>query len=90
LSDEAKNHFRFVAGELGACGVVKRIDGAALSVLADLWASYWQDRDLKALEKWMRLAGKFGLTPVDRAHLMAGVEPAKPDADEERYFTVAG
>jgi phage terminase small subunit len=42
-----------------------------------------------AARSWWSGAGKFGLTPADRAKLMAPVAN-KPDADEERFFKVTG
>ena len=96
LSDKARDHFNFVAAELGAIGVVKRIDGEALAVLADLWRLYWLcsengdiDGACKVVAKWSTLAGKFGLTPADRAKIMA-TPVSKPDEDEAIYFGVTG
>lgn len=96
LGGEAREHFNFVAAELTAIGVTKRLDTPGLSVLASLWAMYWeceQNKDIdgacKVVAKWSALAGKFGLTPADRAKLMVGHEE-KPDETEERYFKVTG
>jgi phage terminase small subunit len=96
LREKAAEHFRFVSGELGAIGVVKRLDTPALAILADLYAMYWEcsrngdvDGACKVVAKWSALAGKFGLTPADRAKIMA-TPIEKPDADEERYFGVTG
>lgn len=96
LQGRAKTHFNFVAAELSSIGVTKRLDTEALAVLADLWRHYWQCSDegdvdglCKVVAKWSALAGKFGLTPADRAKLMAA--PAeKADETEERYFKVTG
>jgi phage terminase small subunit len=96
LSAEGQRHFRFVAAELGAIGVVKRIDSEGLTLLAQLWeacqlahAANDVDALVKASGKWMTLAGRYGLTPSDRAKIMADV-PAKADETEDRFFKVTG
>ena len=96
LTGEAKKHFNFVTAELASCGVVKRLDTEALAIMADLWRHYWaasKENDVKAMcsivAKWSVLAGKFGLTPADRAKIMA-TPAAKPDEIEETYFKVTG
>lgn len=96
LSPEAKRHFDFIAAELTAIGVTKRLDTEALSILADLWRHYWQcsdEGDVKGMValagKWSMLAGRFGLTPADRAKIMAAPQE-KADETEDRYFKVTG
>lgn len=96
LAGEAREHFTFVAAELSAIGVTKRLDSAALAVLASLWGAYWEavaDKDIdgmtKLVAKWSTLAGRFGLTPADRAKLVTNPQ-GKPDETEERFFQVIG
>ena len=96
LGERARQHFSFVAAELSAIGVTKRLDTEALSILGDLWEKYWLlsstgeiGEAMKVVGKWMSLAGRFGLTPADRAKIMA-TPVEKPDADEERFFKVTG
>jgi phage terminase small subunit len=96
LQGSAREHFNFVSAELSAIGVTKRIDTDALAILADLWRHYWQcssegdvDGLCKVVAKWSALAGKFGLTPADRAKIMSGHEE-KTDEIEDRYFKVTG
>ena len=96
LSPEAKRHFDFISAELSAIGVTKRLDTEALAILGDLYAHYWRcsaEGDVKGMVaivgKWAMLAGKFGLTPADRAKIMA-TPTEKADATEEMYFKVTG
>lgn len=96
LTGRAREHFNFVTAELASIGVVKRLDVEALAVESDLYATYWEcsaARDIdgmcKIVAKWSALAGKFGLTPADRAKIMAGNQE-KPDEIEDRYFKVTG
>jgi phage terminase small subunit len=96
LTGEAKRHFDFVTAELSSIGVTKRLDTEALTLLAILFQHAMQchdegDTDMlcKIIPKWSALAGKFGLTPADRAKIMA--TPAeKADETEDRYFKVTG
>lgn len=96
LEGTAREHFNFIAAELSAIGVAKRLDTDALAILSDLWRTYWEcsaakdvDGQCKVVAKWAALAGKFGLTPADRAKIMAApVE--KKDVTEDRYFKVTG
>lgn len=96
LQGEARKHFNFVSSELSAIGVTKRLDSEALAILADLWATYWEcseARDIdgmcKVVAKWSQLAGRFGLTPADRAKIMAG-DGNKTDETDDRFFKVTG
>lgn len=92
LTPEGENFWRLVAGELGAVGVAKRIDGPALQLAAQAWewtqranAAYDLDSFRKAAATWIALSAKLGLTPVDRAKLELAATEA-PDPTEERYF----
>ncbi len=96
LGDRARQHFNFVSAELSAIGVTKRLDSEALSILADLWDKYWAlsscgeiGEAMKVVGKWMSLAGRFGLTPADRAKIMS-TPVEKPDEDEARFFKITG
>jgi phage terminase small subunit len=42
LDSVAAEHFTFIAAEFGGAGVLKRVDAAALAILADLWSKYWR------------------------------------------------
>jgi phage terminase small subunit len=96
LQGKAREHFNFVSAELTAIGVTKRLDSEALAMVADLWRHYWQCSDdgdvdglCKLAAKWSALAGKFGLTPADRAKIMS-TQAEKTDEIEDRYFKVTG
>lgn len=96
LQGKAIEHFQFVAAELSAIGVTKRLDTEALTLLADLWRQYWacsDEGDVKGMcavaARWMALAGRFGLTPADRAKIMSGATE-QVDEVEDRYFRVTG
>jgi P27 family predicted phage terminase small subunit len=104
LTGESRRHFNFVAAELSAIGVTKRLDTEALSLLAWTWGQFWERAALAELDlenkdaaklaldyqkQWFNACSRFGLTPADRAKIMA--TPAeKPDEDEERFFRVTG
>ncbi len=104
LNDDGERFWKLAAGELGAVGVAKRIDGPALHQAADCWQR-WRaccrvldlqpfndtaSRDyVKYSNLWLKLCGRLGLTPIDRKRLeIAATE--KPDEDEERFFKVTG
>jgi phage terminase small subunit len=96
LTGKALEHFNFVSAELSAIGVTKRLDTEALTLMADLWDHYWKLSavgDVKGMcaiaARWLALAGRFGLTPADRAKIMSGAVD-KPDEQEDRYFRVTG
>lgn len=104
LNAVAAEHFSFIAGEFGPCGVLKRVDGAALARLADLWSKYWRASEMWEADPtdkearqaviqfggaWERAAGKLGIPVVDRMKIMAAPQ-AKLDATEERFFKVTG
>jgi phage terminase small subunit len=42
LDAVAAEHFTFIAAEYGGAGVHKRVDTAALAMLADVWSQYWR------------------------------------------------
>lgn len=42
LDAVAAQHFTAIAAEFGGAGVHKRVDTAALAILADLWSKYWR------------------------------------------------
>jgi phage terminase small subunit len=98
LTGKAREHFNFVAAELMAIGVTKRLDTEGLAVMGALWSLMWDcfeakdiDGATKLVAKWSALAGKYGMMPSDRAKLMAAIgTPEKPDETEERYFKVTG
>lgn len=92
LKGRAKEHFDFVAGELTSIGVTKHLDTEGLAMLASLWGKYWDACDaddwkaMVALSgKWQTLAGKYGLTPADRAKIMATPATAT-DPTELKFF----
>lgn len=97
LNAVAAEHFAFLAAEFGGCGVLKRADGPALAMLADLWATYWElraagdiDTALKVKARWDSAASKLGIQVIDRSKLLLGGGRAAPDATEERFFKVTG
>lgn len=94
LDSVAAEHFTFLAAEFGGAGVLKRADGPALQMLADLWSLYWacrameaNDMALKVKARWDSAASKLGLQPIDRSRLLAAPRE-KPDANDERFFRV--
>ena len=104
LTGESRRHFNFVAAELSACGVTKRLDTEALAMLAWTWGQFWERAALAEMDlenkdfarlaidyqkAWWAACGRFGLTPADRAKLMA-TPNEKPDEAEERFFKVTG
>lgn len=93
LDAVAAEHFAFLAAEFGGAGVLKRADGPALKMLADLWSLYWEcranednDTALKVKARWDSAASKLGLQVVDRSKLLGVGTKAKADATELRYF----
>ena len=95
LNEEGEKFWRLVAGELGAVGVAKRIDGPVLEAAAIMWE--WvqyshQHSDLdalcKAMGKWLSLAGKLGLTPADRERLT--IAATEPVSEEDQFFRTVG
>ena len=89
-------HFRFLAAEFGAAGVLKRADSPALAKLAALWEDFWQARTDKnyklsvALSKaWDAAAARLCISVADRQKLMLG-EVQKTDEIEDRFFKVTG
>lgn len=96
LTGLAREHFEFVAGELTAIGVTKHLDTEALAMMAQLWGEFWaaaEQHDIdgmcKLSAKWGNLAGKYGLTPADRAKIMA-TPATKQDPTELKYFSGTG
>jgi phage terminase small subunit len=96
LNEEGERFWRLVAGELGAVGVAKRIDGPSLHLAAQAWQesqAAYRIQDInawgKAVDRWLKLSAKLGLTPADRERLTIAAT-AKPDEDEERFFKVTG
>jgi phage terminase small subunit len=106
LTGEARRHFNFLAAELSAIGVTKRLDTEGLSLLAWTWGQFWELATLVELDcgnvaasklaldfqkAWWAAASKMGIPVVDRARIMAMVKPEeKVDEDEERFFKVTG
>lgn len=96
LDQSAQSHFEFIAAEFGGAGVLKRADGPALAMLADLWAAYWeasQERDRVSMcslkQRWDSAASKLGIQVIDRSRLItAGRE--RPDEDEQRFLKITG
>jgi phage terminase small subunit len=104
LTGEARRHFNFVAAEYGGIGVLKRLDGEGLSLLAWTWGQFWETATLCELmpenvkaaklaldfqKAWWAGASKLGITPTERARLMSA--PAEQaDEDEERFLKVTG
>ena len=103
LNDDGLAFWKLAAGELGAVGVAKRIDSAALHQAADCWQR-WRaccrvldmqpfnetaSRDYsKYANLWLKLCGRLGLTPIDRKRLEIA---ATDQADEEdQFFRVTG
>lgn len=96
LDSVAAEHFTFLSAEFGGAGVLKRADGPALAMLADLWSKYWaasEAGDLDALcklkQRWDSAASKLGLSVIDRSRLVIA-KPEQRDATEERFFKVTG
>ena len=94
LSARGREHFNFVSAELSAIGVTKRLDTEALSIMADLWDQYWhwsEQRDVskmtRIISRWMVLAGRFGLTPADRAKLMAP-QTVRADPVRDKFLKI--
>ena len=50
LSSAALDHWREIAPELDALGVLTTVDGLALAMLCEAWADYRQAREILALE----------------------------------------
>lgn len=96
--DCAREHFRFVCGEFGAVGFLKRADSPGVEMLAMAWQlakSAYDAGDVSAFAKcaaaWHKAASALGIQVVDRAKLMAMVgSPEKSDPTEERFFKVTG
>ena len=96
LTGDAREHFESVSKELIGTGIVKWLDTSALAAMAQTWGmlmdAYRNGRVSDACKlsaRWLSFAGRFGLTPADRAKIMA-TPPSKPDEDEERFFRVTG
>lgn len=102
LTGEARRHFNFIAAEYGGIGVLKRLDGEGLALLAWTWGQFWETAVLAELgepkamqlalaiqKAWWAAASKLGIPPTDRARLMAA-PTEKPDEQEERFFKVTG
>ena len=97
LGADAREHFEFIAAELGAAGVLKRLDTKLLAVFADLLAAYWRcsaaddlDGMVKAAAKVISIGGHLGIPPSERASLMAGAVKERPDEDDVRFFNAVG
>ena len=104
LNEDGLAFWTLAAGELGAVGVAKRLDTAALHKAADCWQRWREccrrlDRDpldeqasrdySKFANLWLKLSSRLGLTPIDRKRLEVAASE-KPDETEERYFKVTG
>lgn len=94
--DHAREHFRFVCGEFGGVGFLKRADGPGVEMLAMAWelvkASY-QAQDVSAFAKsaaaWHKAASALGIQVVDRAKLMALVGAKAEESPLRAKFRIA-
>jgi len=96
LASAAAEHFTFLAAEFGGCGVLKRADGPALSMLADLWALYWEcraggdnDTAMKVKARWDSAASKLGIQVIDRSKLMTA-HAKEVDPIRSKFLKVTG
>jgi phage terminase small subunit len=76
--------------------MTKAIDTDSLAMLSDLWRLYWEASDdgkvnaaCKLSAKWLALAGRYGLTPADRAKLTAAPTEQR-DPTELKFFSGTG
>jgi hypothetical protein len=94
LDAAAAEHFTFLAGEFGGAGVLKRADGPALAMLANLWSQYWAaediDTQLKIKARWDAAASRLGIQVIDRSKLLMGGGKQQADQTEQRFFGVTG
>src|SRR5688572_11457736 len=94
LNEAGEKFWKLVAGELGAVGVAKRIDGPALAQAAEVWQlaqdafegltitpddKGLQNAYCKYVSQWLKLSARLGLTPADRARLTVAATE-EPDA----------
>ena len=74
LSVLASDHWNAVVPELVAMGVAKGVDAHALAAMCEQWALWRSVENTptqrgQALDRWLKIGGKFGMTPSDRAGL---------------------
>ena len=91
LEGEAKKHWDEVVPILINMGVATSVDSHALTQMCHWWAEWKKlaDRETKPITalqtasyNWLRLAGRFGLTPSDRADIRT--EPGRMPGDSVR------
>lgn len=92
LNDDAKKFWKKIAPHVFNMGIMTDADEFQLALLCDQAVFYQkasEDRDMgactKILPSLMKLCGKFGLSPSDRAGLAVG-PPKKQEDSKSRFF----
>lgn len=89
LGDQAKVAWRHLTRTTPA-GVYGEQDAENMRIYCELWQMYCNARDdgdwekqLKLVDRWLKVAGRLGVGPVERARLQLAARPEpKDDFDE--------